>query len=98
MHEGHPFPRGRIGFAVAGWSPGLRALPAAPSRRLLVASGLSAAGFPDHSGGSAPVSHRLPITVDLERADRSVIRAPSVLDFVPPADDRQPPPPLHPAR
>jgi cob(I)alamin adenosyltransferase len=31
---------------------------------------IEAAGVPDHSGGSAPGFHRLPITTDLEREDR----------------------------
>jgi cob(I)alamin adenosyltransferase len=41
---------------------------------------MCAAGFPDHSGGSAPGSHRLPITVDLELEDRTVIRSASAVD------------------
>jgi hypothetical protein len=30
-----------------------------------------ASGVPDHSGGSAPDSHRLPIATDLEPVDRT---------------------------
>src|SRR2546430_7480579 len=47
----------------------LTGLPSAPSRRLGVPSGVLADGVPDHSGGSAPDSRRLPITTDLDRRD-----------------------------
>src|SRR5690348_9171031 len=57
----------------------LTGLPSAPSRRLGVSSGVLADGVPDHSGGSAPDSRRLPITTDLDRRDPIVeARAPPV--------------------
>ena len=49
--------------------PTIRAFPAS-----VLTSGVTADGVPDHSGGSAPDSHRLPIATDLERADRSAGR------------------------
>ncbi len=73
MHEGHPFPRGRIGLVVGGWSPGLRAYrPRLPGD--FTSPVAHAAGVPDHSGGSAPDSHRLPITTDLERGIVAEVR------------------------
>jgi len=59
---------------VGGSVSWLSGLPSAPSRVAVPPSGCAsharAAGVPDHSGGSAPDSHRLPIATDLERRDR----------------------------
>src|SRR5829696_9399612 len=46
--------------SVGGRSPGSRADPLAPSRTARRSSGSETRGFPGHSGGSAPESHRLP--------------------------------------
>ena len=71
----HPFPRGRFGLTVGGGLLASGPLPAAPSRTagVPVACALDAraAGFPGHSGGSAPDSHRLPLTTDPECAGAS---------------------------
>ena len=71
----HPFPRGRFGLrSEAGLlapGPTPRAFPAA-----LAPSGCALArvrrGFPGHSGGSAPDSHRLPLTTDPECAGHPI--------------------------
>jgi len=66
---------------VGGRSPGSRAYPFAPSQSAgggSVASrrmARAAMGIPGHSGGSAPDSHRLPLTTDLEHADPTSRRA-----------------------
>jgi SAM-dependent methyltransferase len=49
---------------LLAFGPTGRAFPATRRRQWLDANGV-----PDHSGGSAPDFHRLPITTDLERAD-----------------------------
>src|SRR5947209_1744720 len=72
-----PFLEGNrlCGRWLVSWLTGL---PAAPSRCSCPHQWLGvAAGVPDHSGGSAPVSHRLPITTDLERHDRIAVGSPA---------------------
>src|ERR1700685_4648869 len=64
----HPFPEGCLALwsEVVSWLSGLTAVP---SQCLAGASGLDTAVLPGNSGGSAPDSHRLPITTDLGRLD-----------------------------
>ena len=74
----HPFPRGLMGLLAGGRSPGSRAYPVAPSRAVgevqwLRPCGRVRTGFPGHSGGSAPDSHRLPFATDLMKR-RAVYR------------------------
>jgi cob(I)alamin adenosyltransferase len=67
---------------VVSWLSGLTAVP---SQCLAGASGLDTAVLPGNSGGSAPDSHRLPITTDLGRLDASqewVSKAPRPVDSV----------------
>ena len=68
LHLSHPFPRGRIGLTAGGWSPGSRVAtrPRLPGTLgvPVACARARAAGFPGHSGGSAPDSHRLPWTTD----------------------------------
>ena len=90
---------------VGGWSPGLRAYQSRlPGRLASRPVALAATDVPDHSGGTAPDSNRLPIATDLERADRTVARSVrSDIADLPGAgprrrlrrDDSQPDPDLH---
>src|SRR5437763_7102704 len=76
-------------LVAGGWSPGLWAyLPRLPGGSSPPVA--CAAGVPNHSGGSAPDSHRLPMTTDLEHADRT--RTLNTAEH-----DRQSDPHLHPA-
>jgi cob(I)alamin adenosyltransferase len=61
--------RSEAGLLAPGpTSPRLPGLPGGCERTL------AAGGFPGHSGGSAPDSHRLPFTTDLDVADRTLGR------------------------
>src|SRR3954453_12244426 len=67
-----PFHEGvwACGRRQVSWLPGLP-LSAFPARVAVPVAALHlarAAASPGHSGGSAPDSHRLPFTTDLERA------------------------------
>src|SRR5664279_3809903 len=75
MQEGHPFPRGRIGFAVGGWSPGSRDYLAAPSRRLVVASGLAAVASPVTVAGPRRGFTGFPSPSNLNATESTAIRA-----------------------
>src|SRR5579875_2726626 len=77
LHEPPLSPRvvSALRSEVVSWLSGLTAMP---SQRLAGASGFDIAVLPDYSGGSAPDSHRLPITTDLGRFDPIQDRPPTL--------------------